>query len=75
MSKVLKQLNIDLEMEGYKPGSPRFDVELRRRKIDVCKNMRPVDSCWNCEAFDHCELLKTHLRDIRLPKQASEKRE
>jgi len=60
----LNRLRAELEAAGLKPGTPEFDKEERSRKVEMCKQMKQVDSCWNCEAFDHCELIKQHLRDI-----------
>lgn len=64
MSKGLEQLRADLEASGLKPGTPAFEKEFRRQKVDMCKIRQGVDSCWNCQAFDHCELIKAHLRDM-----------
>lgn len=61
----LEQLRIDLEMEGYQPGSPQFDAQLLGRQVEACQEMQGVAGCDACPAFDSCEIIKQHLRDIR----------
>lgn len=63
-TKLLRELHAELESCGYKPGSHAFQAEERRRKVDICKQGKSLDSCWDCSYFDHCELLKAHLRDM-----------
>jgi hypothetical protein len=60
----LERLHAELEAAGLKPGTPAFEKEERSRRVDLCKQMKQVDSCWNCDYFDHCELIKAHLRDL-----------
>lgn len=62
---VIDQLVIDLEVEGYRPGTPVFDAELRKRQVEACQEMQGVPGCDSCPAYDNCELVKAHLRDIR----------
>lgn len=62
--KALEALLRELEAAGLKPGTPAFDRELRARKVQLCKDARAVSSCWDCAYFDHCELIKNHLRDL-----------
>jgi hypothetical protein len=64
MSKALEALHRELEAAGLKPGTPAFEKEYRSRKVRLCKEKRSVSSCWNCVYFDHCELVKAHLRDL-----------
>lgn len=61
----LKQIELDLENEGYKPDTFPFKAEKRKRQVELCKATRAVESCWKCSVFDHCELVKHHLRDMR----------
>jgi hypothetical protein len=61
----LAALEEQLEMIGYIPGTPAFEKEYRRQKVDLCKQFQGVDSCWSCKAFDHCSLIKARLRDMR----------
>jgi len=63
VSRLLKQLHERLEGAGLVPGSPSYDRALRREKVELCKLQKNVDSCWDCQYFDHCELVKAHLRD------------
>ena len=60
----LERLRVELEAAGLKPGTLEFDREERSRKVEMCKQERQMDSCWNCNYFDHCELIKAHLRDL-----------
>lgn len=64
-SRVLRVLESQLEDSGLKPGSKPYERELRARKVEMCKQFQGVSSCWDCKAFDGCELVKQHLRDIR----------
>lgn len=64
MSPELEHLRANIEAAGYKPGTPAFQKEERRQKVQMCKDRRGVDSCWDCQVFDHCELIKARLRDI-----------
>jgi hypothetical protein len=58
-------MKLDLEMEGYQPGSPQFEAQLRSKQVLMCQEMQGVPSCDACPAFDNCEIIKAHLRDIR----------
>lgn len=64
MSRTLDALLRELEAAGLKPGTPKYDRELRARKVLMCKEQRAVASCWECSYFDHCELIKAHLCDL-----------
>lgn len=60
ISEIIEQLYV----EGYKPGTPQFDIVFRKRKVDRCQEMHGVRSCQACRYFDYCELAKEHLRDL-----------
>ena len=64
MSRVLDNLRVELEAAGLKPGTPLFERELRSSQVALCKEAKSVSSCWDCDYFDHCELIKAHLRDL-----------
>jgi len=66
-TRVLRQLESDLEGEGFKRNTERWDRAMRTRKVALCKQAQAVASCNDCKAFDHCELVKQHLRDMRTP--------
>lgn len=72
MTAVLKELEREIELEGYKRGTFPFDAELRKRKVVMCKSARSLNSCWDCAYLDHCELIKQHLRDLRFNTKATE---
>lgn len=61
---LLTQLHRELEAAGIKPGTPAFAREERSRRVQLCKELRAIGSCWDCSYFDHCDLIKTHLRDL-----------
>lgn len=63
-SQVLTDLERELEASGLKPGTPTYDKEYRFRKVLLCKEAKSVSSCWECNYFDHCELIKGHLKDM-----------
>jgi len=73
VNRALDALSKELEASGLKPGTPRFDKEYRSRKVILCKETRSADSCWDCIYFDHCELIKAHLRDMYKAPQKEEK--
>jgi hypothetical protein len=62
--KRLRELHAELEACGLKPGSENFLKEERRRKVEMCRAAKRLESCWDCGHFDHCEILKGHLRDL-----------
>jgi hypothetical protein len=64
VDRRLKALRAELEAAGLKPDSPEFAKEERRRRVELCKQVKKVVSCWDCDYFDHCELIKAHLRDM-----------
>lgn len=63
-SQVLTDLERELESAGLKPGTPIYEREYRSRKVHICKEAKAVSSCWDCSYFDHCELIKSHLKDM-----------
>lgn len=74
MSRLLKQLHERLEGAGLKPGSPAYEREERRERVDLCKQQKGVFSCHECAYFDHCELIKAHLRDMYSIEQKPEQK-
>lgn len=64
-TRIIRELRTQLENEGLKPDTPQYDEALRARKVDLCKQGQGVISCWDCAAFDHCNLVKQHLIDLR----------
>jgi hypothetical protein len=63
MSKVLDELEWQVEASGYVPGTEEFARRLRAAKVEKCKELQRVDHCSNCRAFLDCKLVKTHLKD------------
>lgn len=64
MSRRLAAMHRELEAAGLKPGTPKFEREERSRRVLMCKEAKSQPSCWECQYFDHCELIKAHLRDV-----------
>ena len=64
MNRLLAHLRRELEAAGLKPGTLKFEREERARRVLICKEARSQPSCWDCSYFDHCELIKAHLRDL-----------
>jgi hypothetical protein len=62
--RALRALAQDLDSEGYKEGTPSYEREERRRKVDMCKDLKGLGSCSECSYFEYCPLLKAHLRDM-----------
>lgn len=61
----IDDLKDELEAAGYRPGTGPFEAELRKRRVELCMYDKNVASCSECPAFDSCELIKSHLRDLR----------
>ena len=64
MRGKLEELKLALELEGYTPGSPKFQALLRQRQVETCVELKSLSSCNDCPAYFSCEVLKHHLRDI-----------
>lgn len=58
-----------MELLGFTPGTPEYDRELRRLKVDYCKMMQNVSSCQECSKFDECELRLAYWRDLVNPER------
>jgi hypothetical protein len=52
-------------MEGHKPGTPVFEAKVRQKQVSLCQELQLVPNCLSCPAYDDCEIVKAHLRDIR----------
>lgn len=63
MSKVLDELEFQVEASGHIPGTPEFERRLCAAKVMKCQEMNRVDFCSNCPAFMDCSLVRIHLRD------------
>ena len=66
MSKFLEELRDQLLAQGYDEGTPRYEREYRRMKVLKCRDMRDLPYCSKCVIYMDCELIKAHLRDVRL---------
>ena len=62
MSATLQVIEYELELAGYRPGTPRYEKALLDRKVECCKQLQSVGVCSECRAYDSCELVKKFLR-------------
>lgn len=65
MNRTLQDLSLMVELEGIQPGTPEFEVALRRKKVEHCRELRGVFVCSSCRYFEHCALVREYLRDQR----------
>jgi hypothetical protein len=62
---TLAEVLTQIDAEGYKEGTPRYEQRLRQIKVTKCREIRGYFTCDECPAFDHCEITKQVLRDHR----------
>lgn len=65
MADLLATLREEVELAGFTPGTPQFERALRAKKIERCQAQKGVTECSSCNYFDHCEVAKEHLIDLR----------
>lgn len=53
-----------LEGEGFVRGTPKFDVMLRTRRVEKCRELKRLAACSECPIHDECEIRLQHLRDL-----------
>lgn len=58
----LKKLAV---LEGYDPGTDRFEMRVRQLQVTKCREMKGVNSCHECKFFDYCDLVKKVMRERR----------
>lgn len=63
MTKILDELEAQVEASGCIPDTEEFARRLRAAKVEKCKEMQQVDHCSACKAFLDCTLVKAHLKD------------
>lgn len=63
----IEKIKFELELEGFDPESPEFEVALRTRRVRKCQEQKEVMHCKQCGYFQWCELAKEHLRSQRYP--------
>lgn len=66
MTRTLENLRDRVELAGFEPGTPEYDIELRRERVQQCMQMRNVNACSACSYFTDCELRIAHWRDLKL---------
>lgn len=60
MTRVLDDLQSKAELEGYAPGTPEYERELRRLKVEQCQQMQGVGMCSYCDRYEYCDLRVAH---------------
>lgn len=61
--RAIDELAIAVEGEGFAPGSPQFEVALRAKKVEKCRELRGLRTCEMCPAVLDCSIRLAHLRD------------
>lgn len=61
--KVVDELEMAVEAEGFTPGTAQFEMALRAWKVDKCKELKGFLACTQCPAVLDCTLRLAHLRD------------
>ena len=54
--RILDNIQDQLELEGYVPGTPKYEQELRRLKVEQCQQMQSVGECSACPRYEFCDL-------------------
>lgn len=60
-----KEIETEVELAGVPPSSPLFPIKVRERKVEECQGRNSVASCQVCKYYDHCELSKQHMIDVK----------
>lgn len=63
MSRTLEELKLQVELAGHSPGTPGFARALRSLQVEKCQELRGVVTCSSCSHYEHCELVREHMRD------------
>jgi len=51
------------ELEGYAPGTDKFDKRCRQLQVIKCRELRGVSFCSECKYYDDCTLIKRVMRE------------
>jgi len=62
---LLKDLENELIAGGLTPGTPEFQFKYLERKVEICKEIRGQYSCFDCPYFEHCDLIKSYLTELK----------
>ena len=66
-TKTLSKLHDEAEDLGYTPDTPEFEKALCALKVSRCKELQGVHECKDCKAYEHCDLVREYLLDLRFP--------
>ena len=58
----IEYLTLELETEGFVPGTPEFERALRFRKIARCQEHQGVAQCRVCQKAPFCRTVEEHRR-------------
>ena len=50
-------------LEGYPPGTDKFDKRVRQLQVIKCREIRGVSFCTECKFYDYCDLIKRVMRE------------
>jgi hypothetical protein len=56
LTRILDDLQGQVELEGHAPGTPEYERELRRLKVEQCQRMQGVGKCAECARYEYCDL-------------------
>ncbi len=65
VSKLLQDIEEEVELEGNEPGTPKFKLLVLDRQVRKCQELQRVSLCTDCPAFLGCTLAARHLMEIK----------
>jgi hypothetical protein len=66
VSRIIEELETFVELQGFVKGTPEFEREMTREKVNRCMQMQDVASCTECPRFVDCRIRLAHWRDVAL---------
>lgn len=64
-SRIIEQLEFQVEVEGFQPGSAAFAERLVALRVAKCQEMRGLESCSRCPVLDECALAREFRQIVR----------
>ena len=61
--KIIDEMEMTVEAEGFTPGTPQFDAAMRGKKVEKCQEVKGFLTCSQCPAVMECSLRLALLRD------------
>src|SRR4051812_10945116 len=54
----------EVEVSGVARGTELFDIRVREKKVQACRDRRGLTKCsQECDFYEHCTLVKEHATD------------